>query len=90
VKTLDDENVGAFGKTHEMGLGGCKFVSEIAFSFGTLLEMSISVQGKVIQVVARVAYLRPKGSQFEVGVEFVHVDPSERSVIEHLFKPPAS
>jgi hypothetical protein len=86
VRKLDDEAIGAFGKTREMGLGGCKFVSEEAFGPGTLLGMAISVQGQAIQVVARVAYLLPQGSQFEIGVEFLHVDPSERSVIEHLFK----
>ena len=85
VKKLDDETVGAFGKTGEMGLGGCMFVSEQAFGPGTLLGIAISVQGQVIQVVARVAHLRPQGSQFEIGVEFLLVDPSERRIIERLF-----
>lgn len=86
VRKLDDETVGAFGKTGDMGLGGCMFVSEEAFGPGTLLGIAISVRGRAIQVVARVAYLRPQGSRFEIGVEFLHVDPSERSIIEHLFK----
>jgi hypothetical protein len=86
VKKLDDETVGTFGKTSVLGIGGCMFVSEEKFGPGTLLGIAISVQGRVIQVVARVAYMRPQGSRFETGVEFLQVDPGDRSLIEDLFR----
>jgi hypothetical protein len=86
VKRLDDETIGAFGKTRVIGIGGCMFVSEEEFGPGTLLGMAISVQGRAIQVVARVAYLRPQGSRFETGVEFLQADPWDRGLIEDLFR----
>ena len=89
VKKLDDERVGAFGKTRVMGTGGCMFVSEEAFAPGTLLAMAISVPGRAIQVVARVAYLQPRGSLFETGVEFLQVDLADRGLLQDLLRNPA-
>ena len=85
VRRLDDETVGAFGRTQVVGLGGCMFVSGEVFAPGTLLGMAISVRGHVIQVVVRVASVLPLGPQFEIGVEFLQVDPAERGVLGHLF-----
>ena len=86
VKKLDDETVGAFSKTQEVGLGGCMFVNHEALGPGSLLGMFISVQGRVIEATARVIYERPHQDQFEVGVEFVQIDPVERTVLERLFE----
>jgi hypothetical protein len=86
VKKLDDETVGAFSKTQEVGLGGCMFANHEALGPGALLGMFISVQGRVIEATARVVYERPHGEQFEVGVEFVQIDPVERTVLERLFE----
>ena len=84
VRRLDDETVGAFGRTQVLGLGGCMFVSGEVFEPGALLGIAISVQGRAIQAVARVAYVLNQGTPFEIGVEFVQVDPAERGVLEHL------
>lgn len=86
VKKLDDESVGAFSKTQQMGLGGCMFVNGEPLGAGALLGMFISVQGRVIEATARVVYERPHGDQFEVGVEFLQLDPVERTVLERLFE----
>ncbi len=86
VKKLDDETVGAFSKTQEVGLGGCKFVNTEPIGIGSLLSMFISVQGRVIEATARVVYERPHGEQVEVGVEFLKLDPVERTVLERLFE----
>lgn len=86
VKKLDDDTVGAFSKTQEVGLGGCMFVNTESLGPGSLLGMFISVQGRVIEATARVVYERPHGEQFEVGVEFLKLDPVERTVLERLFE----
>jgi len=86
VKKLDDETVGAFGKTRQVGLGGCMFLNDESLGTGSLLGMFISVQGRVIEATAKVVYERPHGAQFEVGVEFLEIDPVERTVIERLFE----
>lgn len=85
VKRLDDDSVGSFSKTREVGLGGCMFVNDEALGPGTIVEMFISVQGRVIEAKSRIVYERPKGTQFEMGVEFLEMDPVDRVVIEHLF-----
>ncbi len=87
VKKLDDENVGAFGKTQEVGLGGCMFTNDEVLGPGSVLMMFISVQGRVLEAKVRVVYERPKGDKFEVGVEFLEMDPVEKNVLERLFEP---
>lgn len=86
VKKLNDESIGAFSKTLEVGLGGCMFLNDEALGPGSLLEFFISVQGRVIEAKARVIYERPMGNQYEVGVEFTEIDPVERTVLERLFE----
>jgi hypothetical protein len=88
VKKLNDESVGAFGKTCEVGLGGCMFLNDEALGPGSLLDFFISVQGRVIEAKARVVYEHPMGNQVEVGVEFTEIDPVERVVLERLFETP--
>jgi hypothetical protein len=88
VKKLQDDTVGAFSKTREVGLGGCMFISDEAWGSGTLLNMFISVQGRVLEAKARVVYERPHGPQFDMGVEFIEIDPVERVVLERLFEKP--
>ena len=89
VKKLNDERVGAFSKTQEVGLGGCMFLNDEALGPGSSLEFFVSVQGRVIEAKARVVYEHPVGSQFEVGVEFTEIDPVDRTVLERLFENPS-
>lgn len=88
VKRLDNERVGSFSKTQEVGLGGCMFLNDEALGPGSSLEFFVSVQGRVIEAKARVVYEHPVGSQFEVGVEFTEIDPVDRTVLERLFETP--
>ena len=87
VKKLQDETMGSFSKTLELGLGGCMFVSNETWEPGTTLNMLISVQDRVIEAKARVVYERPRDSQFEMGVEFLELDPIERVILEKLLEP---
>lgn len=86
VKKLEDDTVGAFGKTREVGLGGCMFANDERLGCDSTLSMFISVQGRVIESKARVVYERAMGDQFEVGVEFIEIDPVDRVVLEQLFE----
>ena len=86
VKKLNDESIGAFSKTREVGLGGCMFLNDEALGPGSLLDFFISVQGRVIEAKARVVYEHPMGKQYEVGVEFTEIDPVERVALERLFE----
>ena len=65
------------------------FVSDEVFDLGTLPGMAISVQGRAIQVLVRVAHVRTQGTQFEIGVEFLQVEPADRNVVEHRFDGPS-
>lgn len=84
VRKLDDENVGAFGSTQVLGLGGCVFESDEVFDAGTLLRMSISVSGRALYIVARVAYATAHGSRAEIGVEFLDADAEDLAIIQDL------
>lgn len=86
VKKLDDESIGAFSKTRQVGLGGCMFLNDEAIGTGTTLEVFISVQGRVIRSKARVVYELPRAGQYEIGVEFLEIDPVEKSILERLFE----
>lgn len=90
VKKLGPEVTETFVKTRQVGLGGCMFINEAPLEAGTIIEMLISVNLRVVTALARVVYEIPNadgGSQ--IGVEFVEISPADREVIEGLFKDPS-
>jgi len=99
VAPLGTENHEALAKTRVLGGGGCMFVHDTPVGEGHVVELLISVHGRVVKARARVVYERahPAGG-IEVGVEFVQVAEEDRRVIDALLggasgpppSPPAS
>jgi hypothetical protein len=74
-------------KTRVVGLGGCMFVSETPVNRGALIELLISVSGRVVKTEGRVVWSEEKGPrEFHVGVEFVKLSPSDRHTLSKLFQ----
>jgi hypothetical protein len=85
MRKLGEDAGEALVKTKVMGLGGCLLVSQEAMKPGTTVELLISVSGRVVKTQARVAWenMRPEGG-FDVGVEFLAVEPADRHILEVL------
>lgn len=86
VTKLSSDHVEGFTKTRVVGLGGCLLVSDEPLGVGSLLEVLISVRGRVAKSVGRVVYEQPAtAGELEVGVEFVDIEDEDREVIRGLF-----
>ncbi|HZF13547.1 MAG TPA: PilZ domain-containing protein, partial [Thermoanaerobaculia bacterium] len=82
VRLLGGPRFEGFAKTRVIGLGGCMFVNRESLGYGSLMELLIAVQGRVIRADARVAYEIPKGEkEHQVGVEFLRLHPSDRALL---------
>jgi len=68
-------------KTKVVGLGGCMFVSETPVSNGSLIELLISVAGKVVKTWTK----EEAPQEFHVGVEFVKLSQGDRHILSKLF-----
>jgi len=87
VRKAGKDAIEEFGRTRSIGLGGCGFESEVALGVGSIVEVMISVSGRVIQTTARVLYETPKdSSRFDVGVEFLRVDVDDRQFLRTLLE----
>ena len=86
VRRLGDAEAEGFTRTRVVGLGGCMFVSDEPLGVESFLDLLISVRGRVVQTRGRVVYEIPcAGDEVEVGVEFVHIAPHDRDIIQELF-----
>ena len=90
VKREGVPEVEGFSKTRVVGLGGCMFTSDEPFGVGSIVEILISVRGRIAKTLGRVVYERPvRDLQVEVGVEFLGISSPDREVIQTLFIPRA-
>jgi hypothetical protein len=80
----EDEHEG-LAKTKALGLGGLSFVTEESLGVGRLIELFISLGGRVVPTRSRVVYEVPVGDRIEVGVEFVDLDPEAREYLRGYF-----
>lgn len=72
-----------FARTRVIGSGGCMFVSEESLGFGSLMELSIALQGRVLKTDSRVVYEISKSpTEHQVGVEFLRISPADRAFLE--------
>lgn len=72
-----------FARTRVIGTGGCMFVSRESLGFGSLMELSISMQGRVLRTDGRVVYEIAKSpTEHQVGVEFLRISPSDKMFLE--------
>ena len=96
VRLLGGEPFEEFARTRVVGLGGCMFLAEEPLGFGSLLEVMIALEGRVVRADARVVYEIPRPDlRHEVGVEFLRVSNDDRALLASLVArkagpPPAS
>ena len=91
VAQVDGEAVDRFARTRTVGLGGCGFRYPEPLAPGTIVELMIAVRPEAIKTLARVVYQlpAPDGDGFEVGVEFLALEPEHRRTLAHLLGPEA-
>lgn len=85
IRLLGGEPFEEFARTKVVGLGGCMFLSEESLGFGSLLEVLIALEGKIVRTDARVVYEIPREDfRHEVGVEFLRVNGDDRAALASL------
>ena len=83
VRLLGTKAFEEFARTRVIGPGGCMFVSEESLGFGSLMELSIALRGRVVKTDCRVVYeIRKTPSEHQVGVEFLRISPTDRAFLE--------
>jgi PilZ domain len=82
VTRAGPETLEAFAKTRDLGLGGCMFLSDEPVGTGSVIELLISLSGRVVRTTARVVYENPSDRRFEVGVEFLRLDSADREALQ--------
>jgi c-di-GMP-binding flagellar brake protein YcgR len=73
-----------FARTRILGPGGCMFVSEESLGYGSLMELSIALQGRVLKTDSRVVYENEQNGMHQVGVEFLRISPADRAFLETI------
>ena len=85
VRLLGVQPFEEFARTRIIGPGGCMFVSEESLGYGSLMELSIAVQGRVLKTDSRVVYeIRNSPTEHQVGVEFLRISPGDRAFLESI------
>ncbi|MCP4901366.1 MAG: PilZ domain-containing protein [bacterium] len=85
VTQLGEERCEELSKTQGLGEGGLSFMSREPFEPGAMLELAVTLYGKVVRATGRVAYARPNDSgELEIGVEFLQVPESDRKKLEQI------
>jgi hypothetical protein len=80
------EPLEGLGKTEQLGLGGCKFLHPEALGIGTVLDLTLSIQGRLLNCQARVVHEAPHGDDFfEECVEFIALSQEDRETLAKIF-----
>ena len=74
-----------FAKTRNLGLGGCMFLSDEPLGQGSVVEILISLAGRVVPAAGRVVYERASDHRFEIGVEFLRLERADREFLQSFF-----
>ena len=89
VRLLGPSPFEEFARTRVIGPGGCMFVSEESLGFGSLMELSIALRGRVVKTDSRVVYeIRRSATEHQVGVEFLRISSADRAYLETLVAAP--
>lgn len=85
LRILGERRPEALSLTQVISLGGCMLVCDRSIGFGSLMELTISLDGKVLRADARVAWERRKASnEHEVGIEFLRLNRVDRAALEQI------
>lgn len=86
VEIIGDPNLGGFGVTSVVGLGGCGFIAEEKYGENSNVKLTLSIQGKMVAAEARVIYEnRQPDGKWEIGVEFTNISSFDKFAIDSLF-----
>jgi hypothetical protein len=85
VNRLGEDALEAVTKTRVVGLGGCMFASPESFGPGALLQILVTVEGAVVDCLARVVYELDRDSHYEIGVEFLFLNEAKLRQLRTLF-----
>jgi c-di-GMP-binding flagellar brake protein YcgR len=89
VRLLGVQAFEEFARTRVLGPGGCMFVSEESLGYGSLMELSIALRGRVVKTDSRVVYeVQKSATEHQVGVEFLRISPADRAFIESIIARP--
>jgi hypothetical protein len=89
VRLLGPTSFEEFARTRVIGPGGCMFVSEESLGYGSLMELSIALRGRVVKTDSRVVYeIRRSETEHQVGVEFLRISSADRAYLEKLVRAP--
>lgn len=73
LRTIDAEAEG-FGRTNAVSIAGCGVLTRESIPPGVAVELLMTIDRRVVQVVGRTVYARPVEDDLtEVGVEFLDV-----------------
>ena len=87
VSTSEPQPIEGFGKTRVVGLGGCCFIVPTSIGVGKLIDLALSIAGRVISASAQVVYELPAEKGIEVGVEFLRLDTGDRQFLRRYLNP---
>jgi len=85
VRTAGEAEREGLGKTRALGMGGLSFVTSESIGVGRLIELFVSLGGRVVPTRSRIVYELPVGDRIEIGVEFVDLDPEAREYLRGYF-----
>jgi hypothetical protein len=71
------------GIVYNLGIGGCKVVSDLAVKSGALLTVQLQVPGQTTAITIRAATVRWT-LELEFGVEFLEMQEKERARLEQF------
>jgi PilZ domain len=81
--TFAGDHAGA-GIVYNLGIGGCKLVSDCAVDRGALLSVNLNIPEQTIPITIRAATVQWKIPEFEFGVEFLEMQEPERARLEQF------
>jgi len=80
--TFSGDHAGV-GIVYNLGMGGCKVVSDLAVKSGALLTVHLQIPGQTPAVTIRAATVRWI-MELELGVEFLEMQEMERARLEQF------
>ena len=75
--TIEGDHTG-IGIVYNLGIGGCKVVSDLAVRHGALLAVHLRIPEQTRAIIIRAATIRWK-LDLEFGVEFIEMQEGERA-----------
>ena len=80
--TFSGDHIG-IGIVHNLGIGGCRVVSDLAVQSGALLTVRLRIPEQPLAITIRAATVRWT-REFEFGVEFLEMQELERAHLEQF------